>query len=50
MRTHLTALSLAVAGLFVGNASAQTGLAASAGTVKVVQGQARVVNATGERP
>ncbi|PKO40223.1 MAG: hypothetical protein CVU30_17325 [Betaproteobacteria bacterium HGW-Betaproteobacteria-3] len=50
MRTHLTTLLLTVAGLFVGNASAQTGPAASAGTVKVVQGQARVVNATGERP
>lgn len=49
MRTHLTALLLAVAGLSVGIASAQTGPAVSAGTVKVVQGQAHVVNAAGKR-
>lgn len=49
MRTHLTVLSLAVAGL-CGGASAQPPAAPSAGTVKVVQGQARVVNAAGERP
>lgn len=49
MRTHLTVLSLAVAGLCC-SASAQPPAAPSAGTVKVVQGQARVVNTAGERP
>ncbi len=50
MRTLMTALLLAVAGLCVGTANAQPGPGAGVGTVKVVQGQARVVNATGERP